>query len=125
MAGQVLAVREAAVTLNDYQRAALRTAQVDAADPLSALALASDALGLTGEAGEVADIIKKRVGHGHPLDSYEVMKELGDVLWYLAVLSHRIGCSLEQVAVANVEKLKARYPEGFSSERSINRREES
>lgn len=112
------------VTLNDYQRAALRTATVEESDRCEPLGLARDALGLTGEAGEVADLVKKHIGHGHQLDVDKVKKELGDVLWYVSVLSHRIGCTLEEVAQANVEKLRKRYPDGFSSERSINREPE-
>lgn len=113
------------MSMDDYQRAALRTATVDAFDPRESLGLARDALGLTGEAGEVADHVKKFVGHGHALDTDKVKKELGDVLWYVAVLAYRIGCTLEEVAEANVEKLRARYPDGFSAQRSINREAES
>lgn len=72
----------------------------------------------------MADIIKKHIGHGHPLDTEKVHKELGDVLWYVAVLARRIGSTLEDVAASNVEKLRKRYPEGFSSERSINRKDD-
>lgn len=109
------------LTLNDYQRAALRTATVDQEDKAEPMGLARDALGIAGEAGEVADLVKKHIGHGHVLDVDKVKKELGDVLWYVAVLSERIGCTLEDVAKANVEKLRARYPEGFDPERSKNR----
>jgi NTP pyrophosphatase (non-canonical NTP hydrolase) len=111
-------------TLNEYQRLALRTATVDESTPLESLGLARDALGLAGESGEVADLIKKHIGHGHALDTGKVHAELGDVLWYLAVLTHRVGSTLEEVAASNIEKLRARYPDGFSSERSINRKDE-
>lgn len=113
--------RPPAMTLNAYQEAALRTARVDEAEPLRSLDLARDALGVTGEAGEVADLVKKHVGHGHALEPVKLAKELGDVLWYVAVLAHRFGFTLEEVAAANVEKLRKRYPEGFSEERSKNR----
>lgn len=111
------------MNLNEYQQAALRTAQVGA-DLLEPIDTAGDALGIAGEAGEVADLIKKHIRHGHPLDKDKVAKELGDVLWYVAVLAHRIGWSLDGVAQANVEKLRKRYPEGFSAERSLNREEQ-
>jgi NTP pyrophosphatase (non-canonical NTP hydrolase) len=110
-----------AMTLNEYQHAALRTATVDPVAKLDSLGLARDGLGIGGEAGEVQDIIKKHIGHGHTLDAGKVGKELGDVLWYVAVLAERIGWTLEDVAKANVEKLRARYPEGFDPERSKNR----
>lgn len=85
------------------------------------VALGVWALGLAGESGEVADLIKKHLGHGHSLDKGKLTKELGDVLWYIAVLSSEVGMSLEEVAEANLAKLRARYPEGFSTERSLNR----
>jgi NTP pyrophosphatase (non-canonical NTP hydrolase) len=78
-------------------------------------------LGLCGEAGEVADYLKKVYGHGHQLDPNKLKKEIGDVLWYLADICTKYNFSLEEIAQLNVEKLKARYPEGFSQERSQNR----
>ena len=85
--------------------------------------LLNGALGLTGEAGEVADIVKKYIFHGHTLDRKEIVKELGDVLWYVALICETIGYSIDEVMCINIEKLKARYPEGFTSEKSINREE--
>ena len=85
--------------------------------------LLNGALGLTGEAGEVADMIKKHIFHGHDLHTEDLVKELGDVCWYLALLCNAIGIQLEDVMIENIEKLKRRYPEGFSSEASINREE--
>lgn len=79
------------------------------------------ALGLTGEAGEVADLVKKHVGHEHPLDLEKTVKELGDCFWYLTALAAHVGVSLETVAACNAEKLRARYPDGFDKWRSINR----
>ena len=80
-------------------------------------------LGLTGEAGEVSDYIKKVFGHKHKLDGDKLKKELGDVLWYVSDLCSKFGFSLDEVAKLNVEKLKARYPEGFSPDKSVNRKE--
>ena len=81
------------------------------------------ALGLTGEAGEVADSIKKVIFHGHKSDYEALVKELGDVCWYIALLCHAIGVPLEEVMSRNIEKLEKRYPEGFSESASINRSE--
>lgn len=103
--------------LNEYQELASRTAN-DHMD-----ALTNYGLGITGESGEVADIIKKHMFHGHGLDYNEMLKELGDVLWYVSNIARECGFSLETVAVNNVNKLKRRYPEGFSTERSVNRSE--
>ena len=104
--------------LNQYQELALRTAG-HSRDVQKTLT--NTALGLAGESGEVADIIKKTFYHGHPLDKEALYKELGDVLWYLAVMADALGYNLDEIAQANVDKLRARYPEGFSEERSLNR----
>lgn len=108
------------LTLDEYQHAAMRTKVYPrgAADPN---ALAWNALGVAGEAGEVADLIKKHIGHGHALDRAKLTRELGDVLWYVAALAHDIGVDLSEVAAVNVEKLKARYPDGWDPARSQNR----
>lgn len=81
-------------------------------------------LGLAGESGEVADLVKKRVFHGHPMDRPQFIKEMGDVLWYLVFLANALDLTLEEVMEANVEKLRLRYPEGFSTEASIRREDE-
>lgn len=85
--------------------------------------IATLGLGIAGEAGEVADLLKKHLGHGHDLDRDKLKAELGDVLWYVACLADRLGIRLSEVADANVEKLKRRYPYGFDSARSIHREE--
>jgi len=167
--------------LIDYQRDAIRSwgATSDLKFDLQILQL-----GLVGEAGEVADLIKKVEGHGHPANREKLIKELGDVLWYVAVLHHALGLkgreprplhvgkrapgdppkgsiqnaiilciatselvqyiagmrsdfgvilmiikemaeesgsSLREVAQANIEKLKLRYPDGFSTQASQRR----
>jgi NTP pyrophosphatase (non-canonical NTP hydrolase) len=94
-----------------YQQAALRTDN-DALSIREGLSMA--ALGLAGEAGEAAGRIKKELYHGHAPSRDAIAAELGDVLWYLAVLSHRLGLSLQAVAEGNITKLRERYPEGFS-----------
>jgi NTP pyrophosphatase (non-canonical NTP hydrolase) len=73
------------------------------------------ALGLAGEAGEVADLIKKWIFHDRYSNKEEVAKELGDVLWYINSMCLAVGVTLESVAVGNIEKLKRRYPNGFTS----------
>ena len=85
--------------------------------------LLNGALGLTGEAGEVADMIKKHIFHGHDLPPEDLVKELGDVCWYLALICHACGISIEHIMEKNIEKLRKRYPDGFSTEKSINRAE--
>ena len=107
------------MTINEYQTAALRTAQ---ADKLTANELLlNSALGLCGESGEVADLVKKHRFQGHDLDFDHIAKELGDIAWYLAVGAYSIGYDLEKILQMNVDKLKARYPNGFSTDRSLHR----
>lgn len=106
------------MNLDDYQVKAARTESRDA-DPQMALAVVG--LGLAGEAGEAVDLIKKHVGHGHPLDTAKLEKELGDVLWYVAVAAWHLGIPLSRVAAKNIEKLWQRYPQGFSTAASMNR----
>ena len=109
------------MTINEYQTAALRTAQTD---KLSASELLlNSALGLCGESGEVADLLKKYHFQGHDLDIEHIAKELGDIAWYLAVGAYAIGFDLEEILKMNVDKLKARYPNGFSADRSLHRAE--
>lgn len=103
---------------NDYQKLALRTLNRALSN---SEVLIDGVLGLNGEAGECADIVKKYMFQGHALDREHLAKELGDVAWYLAVTAHAIGYSLEDVLRMNVEKLQARYPEGFCEFRSRNR----
>ena len=109
------------MTINEYQTAALRTAQTDklTANEL----LLNSALGLCGESGEVADIVKKHRFQGHDIDIEHIAKELGDVAWYLAVGAYAIGFDLESIFRMNIEKLKARYPDGFSTDHSLHRAE--
>lgn len=103
------------MNMNMYQQMSARTANKHEGE------LANYALGIAGEAGEVADLIKKVVFHGHEMDKEKVKKELGDVMWYLSQIARLAGLTLEEVATANIEKLYKRYPNGFSSEASINR----
>lgn len=107
------------MTINEYQTAALRTAQTDkfSAGDL----LLNAALGLCGESGEVADLLKKFHFQGHALTVEHLAKELGDIAWYLAIGAHAIGYDLETILQMNVDKLKARYPNGFSADRSLHR----
>lgn len=115
------AVGEPGWTANDYQRAALRTAQMDRLS--NEEVLLNGVMGLNGEAGEVIDLVKKARFQGHELDTEKLMRELGDIAWYLAVTATSIGYSLSDVFDANIEKLKKRYPDGFDKARSMNRTE--
>lgn len=76
---------------------------------------------LAGEAGEVINLLKKVIGHGHEFSTERLADELGDALWYIAVCADSAGISLDAIMVHNLDKLEKRYPNGFDSERSINR----
>jgi NTP pyrophosphatase (non-canonical NTP hydrolase) len=71
------------------------------------------ALGLAGESGEAVELVKKAFYHGVPYDNAKLVKELGDVMWYVAGLAATYELSLEDIARANLEKLRERYPDGF------------
>ena len=83
-------------------------------------------LGLSGEVGELTDIVKKWIFHEKPMEESDILhlqKELGDVLWYVALMCESFGWKLEDIMQMNVDKLKERYPEGFDPERSAHRKE--
>ena len=109
--------------LNKYQQLAARTLidepdfKISGKDEM----IIWNAIGLAGEAGEVADLVKKGIYHQHGLDVDKIKKELGDVLWYVAAMCTKIDCSMSDIAEININKLIERYPDGYSSEDSINR----
>ncbi len=70
-------------------------------------------LGISGEAGEVTDLIKKAEFHGATLYEDELRKELGDVLWYLVLMANANGMTLEEIMEQNVKKLCVRYPDRY------------
>lgn len=106
--------------INEYQKAALRTANTDKSEDL----ILNGVLGLCGESGEVSDIVKKHLFQGHDLNGDQLVNELGDVCWYIAILTKGLNVDLETVMKKNIEKLLKRYPEGFAAEKSINRKED-
>lgn len=111
------------MTPNEYQKAALRTAgnSVNFSRVIYSR-LAEGVMGLSGEAGECMDLLKKHLFQGHNLDEEHMAKELGDVAWYLALSAHAIGYDLETILQMNIDKLKERYPEGFDTNKSQNRK---
>ena len=78
-------------------------------------------LGLSGQVGEFNDMIKKWIFHEKQLDIDHAKKEAGDICWYLAMLCESFGWSLDEIMQMNVDKLKARYPDGFDIERANHR----
>lgn len=104
--------------VNEYQKLAMKTLnpKLDKKD-----VLINSVMGLCGESGEAIDIVKKWMAHGHELDKEHLIKELGDIAWYLAEAATALDVTLEDVLQANIEKLKKRFPEGFDEVRSKER----
>ena len=120
------------MTGKEYQELAMRTNDGKATERLLTAVFPKGAniggvlngcLGLSGEVGEFNDMVKKWIFHEKPFDPDHAMKELGDVLWYVAMICHSFGWNLNTIMQMNVDKLKARYPEGFDVDKSAHRLE--
>ena len=112
------------MTPNEYQKLAMHTNDGKATTRLAESfsfswvdngSLLNGCLGLSGETGEFCDMIKKAVFHEKEFDEEHAKKELGDCLWYVAMICESFGWNLEEIMEMNTEKLKARYPEGFDT----------
>jgi len=124
---------------NEYQKMAMRTNDGKGTErlkkslgvnspecyvPISDIGgLLNGCLGLSGEVGEFNDMIKKWIFHEKPLDVEHAKKECGDIFWYLAMICDSFGWNMDEIMEMNIDKLKARYPEGFSVEMANNRKE--
>lgn len=108
------------MNLTEYQLLAARTINPEQPDKEK---LINFVFGLAGETGETIDLLKKIIFHGHDMEINrdKLAIELGDCLWYIAGIATAAGINLDDIAKRNIEKLKARYPDGFSEERSIKR----
>lgn len=117
------------ITFADFQQASTRTLKDRALrvgdHPATSEALVLGALGLAGEAGEAVEHVKKHVFHSRPLDREALAKEIGDVLWYLSALATGAGLDLGACAEGNIEKLRKRYPDGFTPQASVERADET
>lgn len=108
------------MTINEYQSLALRTLNPDL-DKRDVLI--NGVMGLCGEAGEAIDLVKKHLHQRHALDRDGLLKELGDIAWYLAETAYALDADLESVLKGNIDKLRHRYPQGFDTAKSIERTE--
>lgn len=106
--------------VNEYQKAAMATLNpaLDKKD-----VLINSVMGLRGESGEAIDIVKKWLMQGHELDKEHLVRELGDVAWYLAEAATALDIPLEAVFQGNLDKLRQRFPNGFDTGASVNRKE--
>lgn len=105
------------MTLNEYQKLAARTINPDL-DPFERRAHALH--GMVGEIGEMHSIYQK-IYQGHEFNAEHFKKELGDLLWFVAEYCTGFGWDLDEIAAMNIEKLRARFPEGFDPEKSLHR----
>ena len=106
--------------VNEYQKAAMATLN-PALDKKNVLI--NSVMGLCGESGEAIDIVKKWLMQGHELDREHLVRELGDVAWYLAEAATALDVPLEAVFQGNLDKLRQRFPNGFDTGASVNRKE--
>jgi NTP pyrophosphatase (non-canonical NTP hydrolase) len=113
--------------LKEYQELAPKTASVDTEGTLARMRASFDlAHGVTGiatEAGELLEQMKKHLFYNKPLDMINVKEELGDILWYFALACKATGFTMEEIADANIAKLKARYPNGVFEEKFCHTRD--
>jgi len=106
------------MNLDEYQNLASRTI---ATDKNETELLINMQMGLSGETGEISDHMKKALFQGHEIDLGYIKKELGDIMWYIALGATALDINLSEIAQMNIDKLNKRYPNGFEAERSVNR----
>lgn len=106
--------------MNEYQEMSKRTMPIKWDSDV----VKNFSMGLCGEAGELVDLLKKSLFHGHHLPLDKFIKEAGDVMFYLTGLASLYNVELEEIATVNLMKLYKRYPNGFSVEDSIRRVDE-
>ena len=116
------------MTGNAYQRHAMRTndemstarleLSIDMNSKYDMGGIVMATMGLSGEVGELNDMIKKWIFHKSDMNITHAKKELGDILWYVACMAESFGWSLDEIMKMNIDKLKARYPEGFDIDRA-------
>ncbi len=98
------------MTLDDYENAAARTTNLKLTDVER---LMDAAAGLSEESGEILSIVRKHAYQHRSIDKSKLEAELGDALWCLAITARTAGLSLDQIASANIAKLRDRFPEGY------------
>lgn len=79
------------------------------------------AIGMATESGEFLDALKKHLFYGKPLDTVNLIEELGDQLWYIAIAMDALGTDFDTVQQTVINKLKVRYPDKYSDESALNR----
>jgi NTP pyrophosphatase (non-canonical NTP hydrolase) len=103
--------------IEDYLLASERTL-IDKGQDMNLL---HAAMGISTESGELLDAFKRKLFYGKPLDVVNVKEEIGDIMWYIAILMRELDLDFEEMLQLNIDKLKARFPEKFSNHHAINR----
>jgi NTP pyrophosphatase (non-canonical NTP hydrolase) len=104
--------------LDDYQDMLDRCSD-DGRD--ETLKLLHACMGISTEAGELLDVMKKYLAYGRIIDRVNLAEECGDVLWYVAIILRTLGLSFEDVMQMNINKLEKRFPEKFTADKANNR----
>ena len=107
------------MTGNEYQKLASRTINPELDEGLQ---MYHALHGMVGEIGEIHSIFQKSY-QGHDISDEHMKKEVGDLLWFIAEFCTALGWELEDVMKMNIEKLKARFPEGFTEDKSLHRKQ--
>ena len=107
------------MTGNEYQKLAMRTCNIPYDSKKDMLRHA--VFGLASEAGEVSGILQKEY-QGHEFDNHHIKKELGDCLWMIAEACTALGFEMDDVMQTNIDKLKARFPDGFNVDKDLHRK---
>lgn len=113
------------MTSREYFVHVLRTAAGNFTDItvrfMNDINLIHGAIGLSTESGELLDAVKKHMFYGKKVDPVNIKEEIGDCLWYLALIAHHFDISFEEAMETNIAKLQKRFPEKFTEEKAINR----
>jgi NTP pyrophosphatase (non-canonical NTP hydrolase) len=111
----------------DYKENALRTESNDfdvigpRLNHTKSIRLLHAGMGMSTEAAEFIDQLKKHIFYGKPLDEVNLAEEIGDLLWYIAIASDELEIDISQIMQTNIDKLRARFPEKFTEEKAENR----
>jgi NTP pyrophosphatase (non-canonical NTP hydrolase) len=111
----------------EYKKRALGVERQDHAPVVERLSapgvtrLLHGALGLGTESAEVEDVLKRHAFYGTPIDKVNLKEELGDVMWYIAIIADEIGITIEEIMATNIAKLESRYAKGFAENKAVAR----
>jgi NTP pyrophosphatase (non-canonical NTP hydrolase) len=111
--------------IKEFQKLSKRTMGVPVTGTIEEfqLMLCNYAMGLGGESGEVQDVLKKWIHHKHPYDEMKLIKEMGDLMHYWCGICTMLHLDIDEIFAVNLQKLKERYPDGFSADASMERKD--